>query len=229
MVKISFPGGSGGNWLLNVLQHEYLHKNPINFHQHIGGKNYDIKWRHELDPTKFDYLYSGKYYFNFYLNNLYKHFHQELDIFNTTDYKTHFLKCVDTARHICCFSELNNLIFFDYADLIHTPENFYKKIVEFCTLNNFDQIDYDTFLLKREKVVSTVVDPMPIYENFDNMFWVCFVIGQLMNLGKVPFDFFIYQPENQTQCQEFAKKNYQYCNLREMHQADTQIFLPNLL
>ena len=73
---------------------------------------------HEIDPLKFKYLLSGKSYFNFYLNVIYKYFHHDKDIFTETDYKNYFLECVNTARFLCKFDHIHKHIFFNFDDLI---------------------------------------------------------------------------------------------------------------
>ena len=133
MINISFPGGAGGNWLLNLLCNESLPHNPINFHKHTHAQitKYSINLVHELDPTKFNYLYSGKSYFNFYLNIVYKLLHHDFDIFNQSDYKTHFLECVNTARFLCKFDQIYDCVFFNYDELIDSPTNFIHNFANF--------------------------------------------------------------------------------------------------
>lgn len=231
MIHISFPGGAGGNWLLNLLCRESLPDNPINFHKHdfTQIKKYPIKLVHELDPTKFDYLYSGKSYFNFYLNVIYKFFHNVLNIFNQTDYNTHFLECVNTARFLCRFDQIYDHVFFNYDDLIDAPGNFYTQLYKFQIKNSYDIISEEDFLLRRARFINTCVNPVAIKHNFDNMVWVCFVIGQLMNLNLVPQDFLIHEYQNQDSCKQFALDNYQQCTLTKIYDIDTNVFMPKLL
>ena len=236
MLTISYPGGAGGNWLLNLLRDEPLPKNTINFHDHpLQIKKYFINIVHELEPTKFNYLYTGKSYFNFYLNLIYKAFHHDLNIFNQTDYKTHFLECVNASRYICNFDQIYNYVFFNYDDLIDAPNNFYKQLYKFQSLykfqidNSYEVLSNEDFLLRQRVYVNTCVNPMPIKHNFDNMFWVCFVIGQLMNSDLIPKDFLIHEYQNQDRCKQFALDNYQYCTLTKIHDFNTNVFMPNLL
>ena len=100
---ISFPGGSGGNWLYNTLTNQTYNYGSANFHTSSDKKE---KLVHEIDPLKFKYLLSGKSYFNFYLNVIYKYFHHDKDIFTETDYKNYFLECVNTARFLCKFDHI---------------------------------------------------------------------------------------------------------------------------
>jgi len=229
MINISFPGGAGGNWLISTLNFESIQHNTINFHKHSTNKNYNIRLVHELDQNKFDYLFSGKSYFNFYVNVLYKCFHKEFDIFNTTSYKTHFLECINTARFICAFDKIFDRVFFNFEDLVNSPEKFYKKLHEFQTVNKFDKLNYEDFATRQQKFISTCVNISEIYENFDNMIWVCFVLGQLMNSDIVPNDFFIFEKQNQQKCIDFALDQYHNCRLRQVQHFDSNVCLPKLL
>ena len=229
MINISFPGGAGGNWLGSTINLESVRHNPVNFHNHIKNKNYQIRIIHELNPNKFHYLFSGKSYFNFYANVLYKFFHYELDIFNTTSYKTHFLECINTARFICAFDKIFDSVFFNFEDLVNSPEKFYNKLCEFQTANNFDKSSYEDFVLRQQKFTSTCVNTLGVYENFDNMIWVCFVLGQLMNSDIVPNDFVIFEKQNQQKCIDFALTQYHNCRLRQVQYFSTNVCLPKLL
>jgi hypothetical protein len=229
MMRVSFPGGAGGNWLKDtLLQGEYA-TDSVNFHNTTSKKSSKIKLVHELDIRKFDYLYSGKSYFNFYLNVMYKLFHHERDIFNKTDYKTYFLESINTARFLCKFDQIYDHTFFNFDELINFPDNFYKKLVEYQTNNNLSVISLQDFLSRRDMFFSTCVNTSSIKFNFDNMFWVCFVIGQLMNLEIYPRDFSIYEYQNQDKCKQFAVDNYHFCTHIKIYDIDTKVFMPKLL
>ena len=226
MINISYPGGSGGNWLLAMLNFEPIQTDSINFHNHVKNKNYPIQLIHELDLTKFDYLLSGKSYFNFYLNVMYKLFHNKQDIFNQTDYKNYFLTCVNTARYICNYDQIYPQVFFNFDDLITDQDKFYNKLDEFQEVNKFDKTGYKDFLFRRTAFINSCVDVDEVYENCENMVWVCFVIGQLMNLNIVPSNFIIFKEENQQQCIQFARDNYDKCSLNLVYRFNNLISLP---
>lgn len=227
MINISYPGGSGGNWLLAMLVFRPIQTDSVNFHDYKTKNNYKIQMIHELDSTKFDYLLSGKSYFNFYLNVVYKFFHNEADIFKQTDYKNYFLTCVNTARYICKYNDLYSQIFFNYDDLITDPDKFYKKLNEFQEVNQLDKTAHEDFLFRQTTYINSCVNVNGVYENFDNMVWVCFVIGQLMNLDIVPNDFIVFEKDNQQKCIQFAIDNYDKCLLNSVHHINSTRYLPN--
>jgi hypothetical protein len=109
------------------------------------------------------------------------------------------------------------------------PGNFYTQLYKFQIEHSYKITSEEDFLLRRNRYVNTCVNPIPIKPKFDNMFWVCFVIGQLMDLDIVPQDFFIYEYQNQDRCKQFALDHYQQCTLTKTHDFDTDVFMPNLL
>jgi hypothetical protein len=223
---LSFPGGAGGHWLRKVILNDPVAGNALNFHNEYTGEH--ISFNHSVDPSEFDYLYSGSYYFNFYINVLLKHFN-EMDWFREKDYQDTFLECVNTARHICKFSKLTQDVFFNFDDLINSPNKFLGQINQMQTIMNVSQTHEDEFLNYRDKFFSTCVNPTGTYENFENMSWIAFVLGQLMTVDCVPLEFSIGEFDNQELCKEFAKKHYELCKLNNVYYFDTNLYLPDLL
>lgn len=212
---MSFPGGAGGNWLLHLLHNVPIGNSRINFHDTswYGSHKNKIKLEHELDPSKFNFLYSGTSYLNFYLNVMFKLFHWDYKVFEKKPYQEHFLLSVNTARFICKFENIKDHIFFNYDSLILDPMTFYETVQTFKKDLKLPSIDYKSFLNYREVFLTTNIQPNEIFENFDNFFWVTFVLGYLMNENIVPTDFQISAPENFDECKKFVKQHYQRNNL----------------
>lgn len=230
MITLSYPGGSGGNWLKRLIINDFAQqKMPgINFHHDNMDPSAHIALVHELDPTKFTHLYSGDFYFNFYANVLHKHYVAETNILDQ-DYRTAFLECVNTARYICRFDQLRSLVSLDFGDLIHQPNKFANQVWKIQNLAGFRTVDYDQFVEHRQQFVNTCVDVTSMFENFNNMTWVAFVVGQLMNLDIVPGDFKIYDVGSQDQCRQFAIDNYHHCVLKSVCYFDSLVTLDDLL
>jgi len=223
---LSFPSGAGGNWLRKVILNQPISDSSSNFHYDYNGAT--ISYNHSIYPFEFDYLYSGDYYFNFYANVLVKHFIAELDSFNTDNYEKTFLACVDTARHVCTFDSLKQIIFFNFDDLLNNTSNFVKQINQIQQQLGIPLVKEQEFLIYRTRFFNTCVNTTTVYENFDNMIWVAFVIGQLMEIECTPDDFAISDYDNQNLCKEFAKTHYELCKLTKVHHFDTNIHLPDL-
>jgi len=224
---LSYPGGVGANWLVKVINQSLILPDTVNFH-YDRNKRRSILPVHETDVTKFDYLYSGSSYFNFYTNVLLKHFIYEKNIFDTTSYETSFLTCVNTARYICKFDQIKDHIFFNFDELVDVPLAFVNKVNQLQTKLGIGITGIEDFIKQRDIFISTCVNTLDVYENFDNMYWVCFVIGELMNYDCVPTNFLISLYENQDKCKEFAQANYKQCKLTKVHQFNTNVYLPNL-
>jgi hypothetical protein len=226
---LNFPAGAGGNWLIKVLLNQPLRENTKNFHYDyfIDPRLSGLK-DHNINPLEFDYLYSGSYFFNFYMNVMYKHFYLESSHFKNANYNGKFLECVNTARHICKFNTINHLIFFNFDNLLFAPDTFLSQINYLQKKLDLQQTSNIDFAQQRTLFFNTCVSTTDVYENFDNMYWVCFVIGELMNYNCVPTNFLISSYENQDKCKEFAQANYKQCKLTKVHQFNTNVYLPNL-
>lgn len=223
---LSYTGGVGGNWLAKVINQNLILPNKVNFH-YDRGKNRSIRLVHELDVTKFDYLYSGSCYFNFFTNCWLKHYIHEQNIFNTIPYEKSLLACVATAMHICKFDQIKDHIFFNFDELVDMPAAFLNKVNQLQTKLGIGITGIEDFIKQRDIFISTCVNTLDVYENFDNMYWVCFVIGELMNYNCVPKNFLISLYENQDKCKEFAQENYKKCKLTKVRQFNTNVYLPN--
>ena len=225
---LNYPGGAGGNWLRKILLNQQLIQDTKNFHyNHLHYNNKIICCNdHSLNPLDFDYLYSGSYFFNFYVNVIYKHFYLEVDKFNNKNYKETFLECVNTARHICKYDTIKDLIFFNFDDLLFKPEIFLTQVNCLQEKIKIQQTSITDFLQQRKLFFNTCVSTAKLYENFDNNVWVAFVLGQLMTLDIVPTDFVISDYNNQNLCMQFAKANYDKCTLNKVHHFNTNVQLP---
>jgi len=223
---LSFPGGAGGQWLRKVILNNPIADSSLNFHYGFNGEH--ISYKHSVILSEFDYLYSGSYYFNFYINVLLKHFNQTA-WFKKLNYRDTLLECVNTSRHICKFDNLTQHVFLNFNDLLDAPNKFLERVNQLQTILNITQTQEDLFLIYRTRFFNTCVAPAGIYENFDNMIWVAFVLGQLMNLDIVPTDFVITDYDNQNLCMQFAKENYNECTLNKVYHFNTNVQLPRFL
>jgi len=222
---ISFPPGAGGNWLKCVIENEFIGHSKVNFHYHRPNRHV-AKVVHEFDTLKFDYLLSGDYYFNFFVNVVYKLFYYQLDFTNTSSFKEYYTECVNTARYLCQFETIKDHIFFNFNDLIYNDAKFYHNIIS--TAPNLN-LSYLEFVDKKNLFFKTMVNTQNLYENFDNQIWVTFVLGQLMNHNITPEHFSIYEPGSKKLAAEFARKHYCYCKLTQIHHFNSSVFLPELL
>jgi hypothetical protein len=222
---ISFPGGAGGNWLKCLIEDEPLNDVHIHFHEHKSKKQ-SVRLIHDVEVSTFDYLFSGDYYFNFFVNVIYKLFHNDFNFTAVRSYEDYYIECVDTARHICRFENIKNRIFFNFNELVHEDTKFYHSIMSVASGLNLSYLD---FVSKKDLFFKTMVRTDDRYENFEDPIWVTFVLGQLMNHDIVPNDFSISDKHNQHLAADFAKQNYHHCKLNRVYHFDSNVILPNLL
>ena len=89
----------------------------------------------------------------------------------------------------------------------------YETVQQFKKDFDLPRIDFESFLGYRESFLNTNIQPNDIFENFDNFFWITFVLGYLMNKNIVPSYFIISDPENFNECKNFVKEHYQQNSL----------------
>jgi hypothetical protein len=217
--------GAGGNWLKSILNLDPLeNKKYINFHN-VYQKNDWIKISHMTEDSESKLIFSGTSYFNFFVNHIYKHYYYEHNLFETTEYEHYWLTIVAASFKICQFDKFLNILDFNFDDLVNNPTNFYNVISNLQKLSNKPIIDFDDFLYRREKFIDICVNIDDMVENFNNMIWVAFVLGQLM-CYKIHPVFSIADFKNQNLCKQFAQENYHHCQLKNFINFDTQVFLP---
>ena len=234
-VTIFYPMGAGGAWLKSTLALTPLNNQKyVNFHgwstnnSHSNQQSW-VNLKHTIeDIGGSDLIFSGSSYFNFFVNHIYKHYCYEKDIFNKNNYDYYWLTIVAASYGICKYNKFIDVLYFNFDDLIRQPDIFYKKIVELQTNSNKPVIDFDNFLFRQKKFIYTCVNINGMIENFDNMYWVAFVLGQLM-IYKIHPTFPIAKIDNQDRCKQFARDNYHNCKLNNFVNFDTTIFLPKFL
>jgi hypothetical protein len=225
---LNYPGGAGGQWLRKILLNYEIKQHSRNFHYTQPDNDYrDIETvaTHSVDPSDFDCLYSGSYYFNFFVNVIYKAFLTQSQ-FRDANFATQFFKCVDTAVHLCKFEDIKHLIYFNFDDLLYCPHKFFDQVQLAKQQHQWAEINYNDFLLKRGFFFETCVDTQDLFENFDSTVWVAFVIGQLMNKDIVPTDFSIGDFTNLNLTKKFAELHYAKCDLVKIHHCETQVKMP---
>jgi hypothetical protein len=217
--------GAGGNWFKSTLNLELLeNKKYINFHGR-HQKNDWIRISHITEHSESKLIFSGTAYFNFFVNLIYKHYYYVHNLFEITDYEHYWMTIVAASFEICQYDKFSNNLNFNFDDLISNPTNFYNATTNLQKLSNKPTIKFDDFLYRRKKFIDSCVNISDMTENFNNMIWVAFVLGQLM-IYKIHPSFSIADFKNQDLCKQFAQENYHHCQLKNFINFDTQIFLP---
>ena len=236
---LCYVPGSGGNWLRRILIREPLF-HGANFHRDTLGR----LGRFHADPIpagnrmipgidlvhdyhiKHDYLFSGTCYFNFYLNKLYKFDQVETKFFDHFNYTEWINKCLQTARWILEFERYIDQCNINFVDLVLRPDDFLQQIDKISDRIVMDRLTMEEFLPMRDRFLETCVNPETVYENWDNLFWVMFVVAELEILGVYPGDFSIGDPDETVRLIEFAKSHYHLCTLRDMVPISSNVYMP---
>jgi hypothetical protein len=229
-IRINFPGGAGGHWLLSVLLIDPMLTTKAPHWHHI--KHVDtFKLVHNLDE-RYEILFSGNFYFTFYLNVLFKTFH--LGQLFEPGYQARFDKLFEVARWLCDWHSIHGKkhadLFFD--DLIADHLTFYHNLVKIQQSQNVPCIDLDDFERRRALFFETCVNTDKLFENFDNMTFVVFVLAWLERQGRTPHEqshFIMNDPANQRLCKKFARDNYDLCPSIKNHVFQSGIKCPEFL
>lgn len=186
----------------------------LHWHQHTDPnlKN-PFQLAHRLDDL-YDILYSGSFFFNFYLNILHK-FYAIDKKFNPT-YQDRFNKMFEVARwlHDWSVTYHNKQADLIFDDLISNHLTFFENTTKIQQSHNLPCIDLAAFNRRRLLFFETCVKSATCFENFDNMTFVIFVLAWLERQGSFPHQhehFIMNDIHAQDQCKQFALDNYQRC------------------
>lgn len=215
MTIINFPGGAGGNWLASVLKCDPMPASPIVYwHNHTNFKiDSTFKMVHSLKDD-YDILYSGSYYFNFYLNVLLKSY--QIDRNFQSGYQNKFDQMFEVARWLYDWATIHGTKTADlvFDDLITDHLTFHKNVIKIQQSHDLHTIDLNEFEMRREKFFETCVRSDDVFGNFDNMTFVVFVLAWLEQADWFPHDdthFIMNDPNNQHLCKKFAADHYDMC------------------
>lgn len=213
MTKLSFPGGAGGNWIKKVLFDHPFDYNTENGHFHAGTDILypSIKLSH--DTKQFDILLNGDCCLNISLNLAVK-FHM-IQARNYVDASwgeafANMLDCVNsTIEKYSEFSVINPDL--NYATLFVDSEVFFKQVQKIQKKLNLKTIDYENFLQKRKRYIDSCVSTTNIINNWDNEFWVIYVLGDLQQQGICPETFSVFDRKNYNKTRQWAQENFHRC------------------
>jgi hypothetical protein len=208
-INLYFTTGAGGRWLEQILHLEIFPElNYINFHQpHDRSKDRSKRWCiASHSSTNFDLTYSGEFKFNFFCNHVYKQLHHTITLYEE-EYSKWFKKSVACAYGIEKEVAILDKIDFDFGDLLQQPNSFLEQITDLQKKHNQPTITDDKYFFhSRELFLNSCVNTDNYYKNFDSVWWVIFVLGQLMEYNIYP-EVDIGLETNYNKVRDFAWKN----------------------
>lgn len=223
-IKIVYPGGAGGNWLVSVLNNQ-VDDNPHPHWHNIADHN-GVQARHHVGDWNNYLLLNGSGYFNFFLNHVYKWYHLIDNIYDT-DFENYWMKTCAIGKWVCEFASFTES-YFDFDALIYQPDLFYSRILAVQKKNHLMLINEIDFYNSRSAFLHSCVSPSNLYNNCDNLYYVAFVLGQL-TLDEIYPSFPIGDIANIDLCKQFAFENQSRCKYREYYNIGEQKALPKLV
>lgn len=234
MFTLNYTNGCGGNWLSTVITRSDIPAGKIiNFR---GLPENSVRLIHSLDMADHDYVFSGSYVFNFWLNVIYKLFcfgpeHGGTGQCLSADYGKKILSLYGMGCYLHRYVQMHYDPYFNFDDLVSNDGIFHNKVVEVQHKYQLDEISYHEFSQRKQFFFSTCVDPLTIYQNKDNFLWTIFLLSYLHSIDIIPHDdthFLVGKKENQKLCREFVESNLHHTVEIKCHQFQTGIFLPGI-
>ena len=220
-----YPMGVGGHWL-RLLIYNVPIRPPRTYNFHHNSQDSWVEITH--DPShNWVYFYSGESYLNFYLNQIFKYEHANQDLFLSTPYPNYWRRIVANANEICNFAMLDQRPTLRYEDLLYEPKKFLQGLHKIQTSEGVALATEEYFESSRLIFLASSADTSNFFENFDNPYWVAFVLGQLLTYNISP-KFEIKDEENYRLCKRFAMAKYDQCHIKSLHQVINLNQLPKL-
>ena len=212
MTTLSFPGGAGGNWIKKILFDDAFDYNTNEGHFHAGTDILYPAIELSHDTAQFDILLNGNCCLNIALNMAVKFHMIQARSYVTASWGeavATVLDCVNSTVHK--YSEFSATEpDLDYKSLFVYPDVFLEQIHTVQTKLGLPKIDREKFLEQRQKYVDSCVCSVDIIQNWENEFWVIYILGDLQQQGICP-EFTIFDRNNWSETVAWAQDNYVHC------------------
>jgi hypothetical protein len=148
-------------------------------HQGVGVKKFP-------DPmTSYTVVLGGDSWFNMYLNLIYKLYHLERNwlVTQQQDFLIHkMINLVTVIREHETYTRD-----FVWEWLFYDWQRFYRCVANFQQQHRANVITTTDFDSRRIQYIATCVNPVLIFEDWHNLYWICAVLGQAQ-YQKIQFD-----------------------------------------
>jgi hypothetical protein len=219
-----YPPGCGGSWLIHT-----LHQRPTKTIQpHFHSVWFDPELMHSVHHQSKDIktihkplvVFGGDSWFNMYLNLIYKlyHLHSNWLVTQQPDFLVHkMINSVTVIREheTYCRDFVWEWLFYDW-------QQFYQCVANFQQQHQASVISSTDFDNRRTNYIASCVNPMMIFEDWNNLYWVCAVLGQA-RYQKIQFDIISLDFNH---LQELAQQIYPTLDAIPCVNTQTQIVIP---
>lgn len=219
-----YPPGAGGSWLIHTLHQ--LPIQPLRPHFHTVWQDPELMQsvhHQSMDVKKISELlvvFGGDSWFNMYLNLIYKLYHLERGWLVTQQPDFLIRKMINLVTVIREHEPYARDFVWEW--LFYDWQRFYQRVATFQQQYQSNVIVPAEFASRRIQYIATCVNPMLIFEDWNNLYWTCAVLGQA-RYQKIQFDI---TGLTCGQLQELARQIYPTLDAVPCVNTMTQIVIP---
>lgn len=176
-----------------------------------------------LDETIFNHplvVFGGDSWFNMYLNLVYKIYHLTRRWLATRQQDFLIYKMINLVTAIREHEAYARDFVWEW--LFYDWQRFHQCIAMFQQQHKSDIIDPVDFDSRRTQYIATCVNPVLIFEDWHNLYWICAVLGQAQ-YQKIQFD---VAGLDRNQLRELAEQIYPRLDAIPCVNTKTQIVIP---
>jgi hypothetical protein len=175
------PPGAGGSWLISTLHQIISRPGQAHYHKVWVQPGIMRNIHHhnlmEYQPPNL-VVWGGMSWFNFYLNLIYKLYHLERHwlVASRANFLTiKMIKLVSLIRE-----HERHVNHYEWEWLFSDQSRLHQKIAEFQLQHGASVIDRSEFDERAQRYIQSCVNPILIFEDWTNLYWVCAVLGQAL-------------------------------------------------
>jgi hypothetical protein len=221
-----YPPGAGGSWLIHTLHQ--LPTQPLQPHFHTVWQDPELMQNvhhRDMDVKKISeslVVLGGDSWFNIYLNLVYKLYHLERGwlVIKQPDFLIR--KMINLVTVIREHEPYRRDFVWEW--LFYDWQKFYQCVATFQQQYQSNVMVSAEFDSRRIQYIATCVNPMLIFEDWHNLYWICAVLG-LARYQKIQFDI---TGLDRNQLGELAEQIYPSLDAIPCVNTMTQIVIPTL-
>jgi hypothetical protein len=184
VLKLVFPPGAGGNWLIHTINNMPVIDGTANFHYRTWTpSSILIKPVHMFPPDHFLFL-NGNLTLNFFLNGIQKYWLAE----NYPGYgTTRFLNSLlNIWAVIVTVSQQAHPPDFDWQNLLHDPASSHTQLIKLQHQFGQEEMSRAEFIQRRLALFNTLVSVREVQNNWQHPMWTVAVLADARLNGLLP-------------------------------------------
>jgi hypothetical protein len=225
ILKLVFPPGAGGNWLIHAINNMPVVDGAVNFHYRTWTPDSAmIKPVHMFPSDHFLFLH-GDLHLNFFLNGIYKYWQAENRPVNGI---LRFLNSLlNSWEIIVTLSRCQRQPDFDWQTLLYDLTGSHTQLIKLQQQLGQEEMTLVDFSRRRLALFDTMVSVWDVQNNWQHPIWTLVVLADARLNGLLPKDW-QFQPNTlwqyyQNLAQQFADR----VHIR-WHDFGTNVAAPDL-